>query len=60
MKQKDIIKFFSENGGLRCKDWNIKQIKTYIKYKFLSRAKNIAVYENTCRELKRLAEIYQR
>lgn len=57
MKQKDIIKFFSENGGLRCKDWNIKQIKTYIKCLF---GKNQYVYENTCRELKRLAEIYQR
>lgn len=57
MKQKDIIKFFSENGGLRCKDWNIKQIKTYIKCLF---GRNQYVYENTCRELKRLAEIYQR
>lgn len=57
MKQKDIIKFFDENGGLRCKNWSIKQIKEYIKSLF---GRNQYVYENTCRELKRTAEIYQR
>jgi hypothetical protein len=56
MKQSEIIKYYEENGGLRCKYWNIKQIKSYIKSEF---GKKQRVYDSTCIELKRSAEMYQ-
>ena len=28
MKQKDIIKYYEDNGGLRCKYWTIKEISS--------------------------------
>lgn len=57
MKQRDIIKYFNENGGLRCKDWTIRQIRIYLKALF---GRKQYVYKDTCRELKRMAEMYQR
>lgn len=57
MKQKDIIKYYEDNGGLRCKYWSIKEIKDYIKSDF---GKKQRVYNSTCTELKRTAEMHQR
>ena len=57
MKQKEIIKYYEENGGLRCKTWSIEEIKSYLKLVFGDKQR---VYYNTCVLLKRTAEIYQR
>lgn len=57
MKQQELINYFEENGGLRCKYWTIKEIKSYIKSEF---GKKQRVYKSTCIELKRSAEMYQR
>lgn len=56
MTQKQIIKYYND-GGLRCKNWSIKEIKEAIKADL---GQHQRVYESTCRELKRTAEIYQR
>lgn len=55
--QKQIIEYYNETGGLRCKYWTIKEIKECIKADF---GQHQRVYVSTCRELKRTAEIYQR
>lgn len=57
MTQKELIKFYNENGGLRCKSWGVKEIKAFIKAEF---GKKQRVYKSTCYDLKRTAEIYQR
>lgn len=56
MTQKEIIKYFEENGGLRCKNWTIKEIKDYIKN--ILNCKR--VYKSTCYYLQRSAIMYQR
>mgnify|MGYP007069891067 CR=1 FL=1 len=56
MTQREIIRHYEDNGGLRCKYWSLKEIKDYIKADFGSRQ---IVYWATCRELKRTAEMYQ-
>lgn len=57
MTQKEIMKYFDDNGGLRCKYWTIKEIKEYIKAEFGEQQR---VNTSTCFLLKRTAEIYQR
>lgn len=57
MKQKEIIKYYENNGGLRCKDWSLSEIKARIKSDF---GKHQRVYEDTCRELRNEARMYQR
>lgn len=57
MKQKEIIRYYKENGGLRCKDWNLEQIKEKIKADF---GESQRVMKSTCQELKNTARIYQR
>lgn len=57
MTQKQIIKYYNEDGGLRCKYWTIKEIKEYIKADL---GQHQRVYKSTCQDLKRTAEIYQR
>lgn len=57
MKQNEIIKYYADNGCLRCKGWTIKEIKDYIKSDL---GKGQRVNVQTCCELKRTAEIYQR
>ena len=54
--QKQIIEYYNENGGLRCNYWTIKEIKECIKADL---GQHQRVYESTCMELKRTAEIYQ-
>jgi hypothetical protein len=56
MKQKEIISFFNENGGLRCKYWSLKEIYNYIKETFPKQR----VSKSTYIVLKRTAEIYQK
>jgi hypothetical protein len=56
MKQREIISFFNEIGGLRCKYWSLREIYNYIKETFPKQR----VFKSTCMELKRTAEIYQR
>lgn len=56
MTQKQIIEYYNENGGLCCKYWTIKEIKEKIKSDF---GQHQRVFESTCRELKRTAELYQ-
>ena len=55
MTQKEIISYFEENGGFRCKDWSIKEIRKYIKDTLNCKR----VYESTCYYLKSSAIIYQ-
>lgn len=57
MKQQEIIRYYEDNGGLRCKYWTIQEIKDCIKSDF---GKEQRVYKSTCRELKRTAEMFQR
>ena len=57
MTQKEIIRYYNDNGGLRCKGWTLKEIKEYIKADLCSDQR---VYDATCRELKRTAETCQR
>lgn len=57
MTQREILKYYEENGGLRCKGWTLLAIKETIKDDF---GKKVRVYWSTCRELKRTAEMYQR
>lgn len=57
MKQREIISYFDEVGGLRCKDWTIKEIRDYIHETFPQCKR---VYTSTCKELKRTAQMYQR
>ena len=56
MTQEEIIRYFNENGGLCCKYWTLKEIKQYIKDTF---GKEQRVYESTCEELKRTAQMFQ-
>jgi hypothetical protein len=56
MTQKEIIKYFDEIGGLRCKYWTNKEIKEYIKNTLNCKR----VYKSTCYYLKRSAIMYQR
>ena len=56
MKQREIISYFDEIGGLRCKYWSLKEIYNYLKIIFPKQR----VFKSTCRELKRTAEMYQR
>ena len=57
MTQQEIINYYDENGGLRCKDWTIPEIKEYIK-EDLGQGQRVTF--DTCFPLKRTAEIYQR
>lgn len=56
MTQHQIIQYFNECGGLRCKEWTYKEIKEYVKRCF---GRHQRVSETTCRELKRTAQINQ-
>ena len=56
MNQKEVIKYYENNGGLRCKDWSVGEIKDYIKSDL---GKKQRVYTKTCNLLKRTAEISQ-
>jgi len=56
MTQKEIIKYYEENGGLRCKGWKIREIQKHVKDDL-----NVnLVTPRTAILLKRTAEIYQR
>lgn len=57
MTQKEIISYYEENGGLRCKDWSISEIKKYVKAELGEKQR---VYESTCDELKSSARMNQR
>lgn len=57
MTQKEIINYYEENGGLRCKNWTLNEIKDHIKADL---GKNQRVLKTTCIELKNAARIYQR
>lgn len=57
MKQKEIIAYYENNGGLRCSDWTLKEIKDCIKSDF---GADQRVYKSTCYLLKRMAELYQK
>jgi hypothetical protein len=57
MTQKEIIRYYEENGGLRCKNWTLEEIKAYIKSDL---GKDQRVLKTTCIELKNTARIYQR
>ena len=57
MNQKELIKYYENNGGLRCKYWSIGEIKDYIKSDLGEKQR---VYTKTCNLLKRTAEISQR
>ena len=57
MTQREIINYYTENGGLRCKNWSISEIKKHIKSDIGPQQR---VNKKTCYELKRTAEIYQR
>ncbi len=56
MTQNQIIQYFEENGGLRCKNWTLKEIKEHIKLCF---GRHQRVCATTCRTLKRTAQMYQ-
>lgn len=56
MTRKEIISYYESNGGLRCKDWSIDEIKAYVKNDLGCQR----VSKQTCYELKRTAEIYQK
>jgi hypothetical protein len=56
MSQKDIIKYYEDNGGLRCKNWTIREIQNYVK----SDLEVSIVTPRTAIELKNTARIYQR
>jgi hypothetical protein len=55
--QKELIRYYNENGGLRCKGWSCKEVKNHIKADFGSSQR---VYNSTCLQLIREAEIMQR
>ena len=57
MTQREIIKYFDEVGGLRCKDWSVDEIRDYI-HDLFPECKRVLT--STCRELKRTAGMYQR
>ena len=57
MTQKEIIRYYKENGGLRCKDWTIKKIKEVIKADL---GQDQRVMNTTCIELKNDARVNQR
>lgn len=57
MTQREIIRYYEENGGLRCKDWTLQEIKEYIKGDL---GQDQRVMKTTCIELKNTARIYQR
>lgn len=55
--QKEIISYYNENGGLRCKGWTCEEVKKLIKAEFGAGQR---VCNSTCLQLIREAEIYQR
>lgn len=57
MTQKEILKYYKDNGGLRCKDWSWKEIYGYIKRDL---GEHQRVWKITCLRLKREAEVNQR
>ena len=57
MTQKEILKYYKDNGGLRCKDWSWKEIYNYIKQDL---GEHQRVWKITCLRLKREAEVNQR
>lgn len=56
MKQKEILQYYRDNGGLRCKGWSVKEIKEKIKSDL---GQNQRVFKITCFRLRREAEIHQ-
>lgn len=56
MTQKQILSHYNDNGGLRCKDWALSEIKKKIKADFGTGQR---VCGSTCRELKQTAQMYQ-
>lgn len=57
MKQREIIRYYDSIGGLRCKNLTLSEIKEIIKADF---GKDQRVTKETCRLIKRTAEMYQR
>jgi hypothetical protein len=57
MRAKEILKHYRENGGLRCKNWSLDEIKQEVKSTF---GKEQVVSRQLCFLLKREAEIFQR
>lgn len=56
MTQKEIVKYYQDNGGLRCKDWSVKEIREYIKSDL---GQEQLVTPRTCLLLKNIANCYQ-
>ena len=56
MSQKEIIKYYEGNGGLRCKNWTIRQIQNHVK----GDLGVSIVTPRTAIELKNTARVYQR
>lgn len=56
MTQKEIIKYYEDNGGLRCKYWSLEEIRDYIKEEL---GREQRVLKTTCQILKRSAQINQ-
>lgn len=48
MTQKQIFRYYAENGGLRCARWSLKEIREYVKRDIGARR----IYRETCQELK--------
>ena len=57
MSQKEIVKYYQDNGGLRCKYWSVKEIREYIKSDL---GQEQMVGTRTCLLLKNIANYYQR
>ena len=58
MTQEDILKYYNENGGLRCKGWSLEKIRNHIKDELGDRVPRIL--RKTCLELRNTANMYQR
>lgn len=56
MTQKEILQFFTDYGGLRCRDWSLRQIRAHLKAYF---GNDQRIYLSTCRALKQAARMYQ-
>lgn len=57
MTQKEIVEYYQDNGGLRCKDWSAKEIREYIKSDL---GKEQWVSPRTCMLLRNIANCCQR
>ncbi len=55
MTQEDILKYYNENGGLRCKTWSLERIRNHIKDELGDRAPRIL--RKTCLRLRTEASL---